>query len=258
MYYGAVVLKSIFHPHRLSAAERAALLRRIVDRAHARAAAGAHPVLVFDLDGTLLDNRPRVVALLHELGEHWKTSHPEAAARCLAATVGHIGYGVIDNLKRLGVDEALLHEEGLGFWKKRFFTDDYQVHDVPIPGAVAFARACRDTGALLVYLTGRDLPGMAIGTFKSLRDLGFPIGTMGAKLVTKPAFEIPDTEFKRSVAAELLRYGEVIAVFDNEPANCNLLLEAHPMCDSVFVDTQHAPNPPDLDPRVSVIDTFEM
>jgi hypothetical protein len=109
-----------------------------------------------------------------------------------------------------------------------------------------------------VYLTGRDLPGMALGTFKSLRDLGFPIGTMGAKLVTKPAFDIPDTEFKRGVAGDLGRFGEVIAVFDNEPANCNLLLEAYPACDSVFVDTQHAPEPPELDSRVLVIDSFEM
>ena len=127
-----------------------------------------------------------------------------------------------------------------------------------IPGAVKFARACHDAGALLVYLTGRDLPGMALGTFKSLRDLGFPIGTMGTKLVTKPAFEIPDTEFKQSVARDLGRFGEVIAVFDNEPANCNLLLEAYPKCESVFVDSQHAPDPPVLDARVHVIDTFEM
>lgn len=242
----------------MPAADRANLLRRVIERARERAAAGACPVIVFDLDGTLIDNRPRVVAILHELGEHWRERHPEAAARCRAATVDKIGYGVIENMERLGVQEEWLHEEGLDFWKARFFTDHYQVHDVELPGALAFAKACHDVGALLVYLTGRDLPGMALGTFKSLRDLGFPIGTMGAKLVTKPAFDIPDTEFKRSVARDIRRFGEVIAVFDNEPANCNLLLEAHPDCESVFVDSQHAPDPPDLDPRVHVIDNFEM
>lgn len=252
------MLTSIFHPKRLPPAERSALLGQILDRARGRAAAGACPVIVFDLDGTLIDNRPRVVAILHELGDFWRDKHPEAAARCRAATVADIGYGVVDNLRRLGVEQAWLHEEGLAFWKQRFFTDAYQAHDVEVPGAVRFARACHEGGALLVYLTGRDLPGMALGTFKSLRDLGFPIGTMGVKLVTKPAFEIPDTEFKRSVAGDIRRFGEVVAVFDNEPANCNLLLEAYPDCRSVFVDTQHAPDPPALDPRVAVIDTFEM
>ncbi len=249
-------MKSIFHPKRLPESERAALLTRILERIQARAASVC-PVVVFDLDGTLLDNRPRVVAILHELGDHWRATHPEAAERCRKATVKDIGYGVIDNLRRLGIEEAWLHEEGLTFWKQRFFADHYQAHDVPIPGAVRFAVACHEQGAFLVYLTGRDLPGMALGTFKSLRDLGFPIGAMGTKLVTKPAFEIPDTEFKRSVARDLARFGEVVAVFDNEPANCNLLLEAHPECDSVFVDTQHAPDPPNLDRRVFVIDTFE-
>lgn len=254
----AALLTSIFHPQRLSPAERSQLLARVLERARERAAASACPVVVFDLDGTLIDNRPRVVAILHELGDHWRERHPEAAARCRAARVQDIGYGLIDNLRRLGVEEAWLHEEGFHFWKQRFFTDAYQSHDVEVAGAVSFARACHEIGALLVYLTGRDLPGMAIGTFKSLRDLGFPIGTMGVKLVTKPAFEIPDTEFKRSVARDIGRFGEVIAVFDNEPANCNLLLEAYPDCLSVFVDTQHAPDPPALDPRVAVIDTFEM
>ena len=251
-------MKSIFHEKRLPSAERATLLRKILDRAAASAKAGNCPVIVFDLDGTLMDNRPRVVAILHELGEHWREAHPAAAERCRAATIDQIGYSTIDNFKRLGVETEWLHEEGLNFWKARFFTDDYQEHDVEIPGAVPFVKACHDLGALLVYLTGRDLPGMALGTFKSLRDLGFPIGTMGTKLVTKPAFEIPDTEFKQSVARDLSRFGEVIAIFDNEPANCNLLLEAHPKCDAVFVDTQHAPDPPDLDARVHVIDTFEM
>ncbi|MFO0593188.1 MAG: HAD family hydrolase [Polyangiaceae bacterium] len=251
-------MKSIFHEKRLPAAERATLLRHVLDRAQKSSEAGKHPVIVFDLDGTLIDNRPRVVAILHELGEHWRERHPEAAAGLRAATVDQIGYGVIENMQRLGVEESWLHEEGMSFWKERFFTDEYQAHDIELPGALAFAKACHDRGVFLVYLTGRDLPGMALGTFKSLRDLGFPIATMGAKLVTKPAFEIPDTEFKQSVARDIGRYGEVIAVFDNEPANCNLLLEAYPECDSVFVDSQHAPDPPALHPRVRVIDTFEM
>ncbi|MEZ4299959.1 MAG: HAD family hydrolase [Polyangiaceae bacterium] len=252
------MLTSIFHNKRLPSGERSKLLAHVLERTRAHAKTGKTPVVVFDLDGTLIDNRPRVVAILHELGSFWREKHPAAAERCRAATVDDIGYGVIENLQRLGVEEAWLHEEGLSFWKQRFFTDDYQSHDVEIPGAVAFAKACLATGALVVYLTGRDLPGMAVGTFKSLRALGFPIGTMGVKLVTKPAFEIPDTEFKRGVAPELRRYGDVIAVFDNEPANCNLLLEAYPDCTSVFVDTQHAPDPPNLLPSVAVIDTFEM
>jgi hypothetical protein len=48
----------------------------------------------------------------------------------------------------------------------------------------------------------------------------------------------------------------VVASFDNEPANCNLFLEHHPEAKSVLLDTHHAPNPPVLDVRAAVIDSF--
>jgi len=215
------------------------------------------PVVVFDLDGTLMDNRPRVVAILHELAELWRRNHPHAAALCAAAEADGIVYGFIENLKGLGIEDPDLHEAGLAFWRERFFRDHHVRHDIEIPGAAAYVRACHQAGANVVYLTGRDLPNMALGSFASLRDLGFPIGVVGTELVVKPTFDMPDSDFKQSVAPSLSRLGEVIAAFDNESFNCNLFLEAYPDCTSVFLDTQHAPEPPPLDPRAHVIDSFD-
>ncbi len=221
-------------------------------------AEGAPAVVVFDLDGTLLDNRPRVVAILHELGEHWRPRYPDAAASCARAEPGTIVYGIAECLRRLGVTDPALHGEGFEFWRARFFADAQIRHDVAVRGAQAFARACHHAGAIVVYLTGRDLGGMALGSFASLRDLGFPIGIIGTELVVKPAFETPDVVFKRAVAPELARLGTVVASFDNEPANVHVFVEAYPAALGVLLDTQHAPDPPPLDPRVAVIDTFEM
>lgn len=248
-------MSSQFFAQRLPPAGRARLLRTLVDRIGAGTA--RTPVAVFDLDGTLMDNRPRVVKILHELGEEWRASHPEAAEFVARATPEGIVYGFIENLIQLGVKDAILHEAGLAFWKARFFFDHHVRHDVEVPGAADYVRACYEAGAIIVYLTGRDLPNMALGSFASLRDLGFPIGVVGTELVTKPTFEMPDSVFKRDISPKLRRLGEVVAAFDNEPANSNLFLDAHPECTSVFLDTQHAPNPPPLDPRVQVIDTFE-
>ena len=244
-----------FNHLRLSSEERARLLDSIVDRSADRSE-GA-PVVVFDLDGTLMDNRPRVVAILHELAEEWRRKHPDAAELIARATPEHIGYGFQENLRRLGVLDEALHSFGFEFWKARFFNDPHIRHDIEIPGARAFVRDCYDAGAVIVYLTGRDLPNMALGSFASLRDLGFPIGVVGTELVVKPAFDIPDHEFKRGVAPSLARLGRVIAAFDNEPANCNLFVEHHAACVTVFLDTQYAPNPPPLDTAVRVIDSFE-
>lgn len=246
-----------FFHRRLDSTGRSGLLRRILDRVREARARGP-AVVVFDLDGTLMDNRPRVVAILHELAEHWEARHPEAAARCARAAPEGIVYGFIENLRRLGVESHALHHEGLEFWKARFFRDPHVKHDVEVRGARAYAQAVHDAGAIVVYLTGRDLPNMALGSFASLRDNGFPIGVIGTELVVKPRFETPDADFKRAVAPELARLGTVIAAFDNEPANVNLFLEAHPECAGVFLDTQYAPDPPPLDPRAEVIHSFEI
>lgn len=254
--YAARPVSTQFTPRRLDPARRSALLGDILERARHRRGERAR-VLVFDLDGTLMDNRPRVTAILRELAEEWRVAHPEASSRAARATHEEIVYGFVDNLKRLGVEDPTLHDAGLAFWKERFFRDPHVRHDIAIPGAVEFVRACYERGATLVYLTGRDLPNMALGSFASLRDLGFPIGCVGTELVVKPTFEMPDSDFKRGVAPDLARLGEVVAVFDNEAANNNLFLEAHPEAASVYLDTQHAPNPPPLDARVAVVDSFE-
>ncbi|MCK6590120.1 MAG: haloacid dehalogenase-like hydrolase [Polyangiaceae bacterium] len=249
--------RSHFHDLRLPRADQTRVLRSVIDRAKERTLRGP-PVVVFDLDGTLMDNRPRVVAILHELADEWRFHHPEAAEACARATPEQIGYGFIENLRRLGVTKDELHDVGLAFWKARFFADPHMKHDVEVAGARDFVHACYKAGGIIIYFTGRDLPNMALGSFASLRDLGFPIGVVGTELVTKPAFEIPDTEFKRGVAPEFRRLGEVIAVFDNEPANCNLFLDAYPDCTSVLLDTQCAPDPPPPDPRVHVVGSFEV
>ncbi|MDI1451667.1 HAD family hydrolase [Polyangium sp. 6x1] len=245
-----------FTHRRLGEVERKRLLREVLERARDRSRGAG--VVVFDLDGTIMDNRPRVVAILHELAEVWRARHPNEAAALAAASIHDVVYGLVDTLRSLGVSEPTLHEEGFRFWRERFFCDPHIRHDTEIPGARDYVRACYDAGAIIVYLTGRDLPNMALGSFASLRDLGFPIGVVGTELVTKPAFETPDSVFKREVAPALARLGEVVAVFDNEPANCNLFLEIHPACTTVFVDTQYAPDPPPLDARAHVIHSFEL
>ncbi len=247
---------ALFTHRRLPEVERKRLLAAVMDRVRDRSRGPG--VIVFDLDGTIMDNRPRVVAILHELADVWRSRHPREADALLAAGIDDVVYGIVETMRALGVTEPMLHEEGFRFWRERFFYDPHIRHDIETAGARAYARACYDAGATLVYLTGRDLPNMALGSFASLRDLGFPIGVVGTELVTKPDFETPDSVFKREVAPALARLGEVVAVFDNEPANCNLLLEAHPTCTAVFLDTQYAPDPPPLDPRVHVIHSFEL
>ncbi len=240
---------------RLSPTEQKNLLNHVVERAHKKAGAPP-PVVVFDLDGTLFDNRPRSLAILLELADLWRSREPAAAAKLHAARVEDLAYLLTDSLSNVGITQTHLVAEAEVYWRERFFIDPHLKHDVPLPGAVQFAKDCYAAGALLVYFTGRDLPLMGAGTFASLRDCGFPIGVIGTELVLKPDAAMPDEAFKRMVGPDLARVGEVIALFDNEPGNCNVLGEHFPGADSCLLDTQHLPGAPSLLPLVKVIADF--
>jgi hypothetical protein len=241
---------------RLSARQQSALLTTVVERCAHTPGDRPAPVVVFDLDGTLMDNRPRTSAILREVAARWEENDPEIAKRLREAAPDALAYLLTDSLAKLGVTRSDLVADAEEYWRLRFFRDDHLVHDVAIAGAVDFARACYDAGAILVYLTGRDLPLMGIGTFRSLRDLGFPIGVAGTEVILKPDANMPDEAFKRYAAPQLARVGTVVAAFDNEPGNCNVFLETYPSCASVFVDTQHMPGAPLLLADVSIIGNF--
>ncbi|MCU0657307.1 MAG: HAD family hydrolase [Polyangiaceae bacterium] len=233
-------------------------LRGVIERVASARHDPRPPVIVFDLDGTLLDNRPRTVAILREVASVWESSRPEASRILASVEVENICYGLADSLAPFGVTDEALVAEAQTHWRDRFFTDPMLRHDRPLAGAVAFAHAVYEAGATLVYLTGRDLPNMSLGSWQSLRDHGFPIGVVGTELVCKPTFEMSDELFKRGQAPLLRRIGQVIASFDNEPGNCNIFLETYPEAASVLLDTQHSTHAPPLLPGVLSIRDFSL
>jgi len=242
---------------RLPLAEQQALMSRIVARCKGTPGQPS-PVVVFDLDGTLMDNRPRTLAILQELAAELKLEAHVSADVFAEARAEHLAYLLTDTLRKLGLEHPELALRAESFWKQRFFSDDYLKHDVAVEGSVEFARACYEAGASLVYFTGRDLPLMGIGSFQSIRDLGYPIGVVGTELVCKPDAKIPDELFKRTEGPKLLRVGRVVAAFDNEPGNCNAFREMNPEAETVFVDTQHLPGAPPLESNVHIVADFRM
>jgi hypothetical protein len=243
--------------HRISTSEQKALYKRIVERSH-RKPGEANPVIVFDLDGTLMDNRPRTQTILHELAAELKKEAHQAAEVLGSTKIESIAYMLTETLRLIGVDHPELVARAEEHWRQRFFTDEYLKYDIAIPGTVELAKACYEAGATLVYFTGRDLPLMSLGSFGSLRDLGFPIGVVGTELVCKPDAKIPDEKFKKEEGPKLARIGRVIATFDNEPGNCNAFQAMFPEADNVFVATQHLPGAPPLDAKVHVVPDLVM
>jgi phosphoglycolate phosphatase-like HAD superfamily hydrolase len=216
------------------------------------------PVVVFDLDATLFDNRPRTLEILMEYREAIAAEDPELADALLTLEIGSVHYLLTDTLKECGVYRADLVKEISAFWHERFFTDEYVACDVPMAGAPEYVRACYEAGAVIVYLTGRDIPGMLVGTVAKLRDDGFPIAVAGTELILKPDPNMSDEAFKRTALPTLDRVGDLLAFFDNEPANCNLAKAMFPEATVVLLETQKVPGAPEPDRDVEILADFRL
>lgn len=215
------------------------------------------PMVIFDLDGTLFDNRPRHLQILKEFAaQELKTVRPEAAQRLNSLTAQMVQYRLTDTLTMAGVTEEAVVNNAAVYWSQRFFNDDYLRYDTPTSGSVDFVRKLYSSGARIVYLSGRDAPRQLLGTVKALRDHGFPIGIQGTELIMKPTTQTQDAIFKQQVTNYLRHYGKVIATFDNEPANANVYRRAFPDAVCLLYDAPHSPNPPPLLPKVTKLASF--
>ncbi|MCP4502952.1 MAG: haloacid dehalogenase-like hydrolase [Deltaproteobacteria bacterium] len=215
---------------------------------------GERPVVVFDLDATLFDNGPRTWQILLELSEHQDLPELRKAVDKMPRTC--LPYLLKDTLSNIGFGDEDFGKIAFKFWFERFFTDDYQRYDEPLPGAVHFAKELYEKGAHLVYLTGRDSPGMLAGCASSLRQQGFPVGQVRTNMILKPDFETADLDFKADAVHFISGLGKMVAAFDNEPGNCNLFKKSWPSAVVGFIQTQSAPGAPKLDENIVLFNDF--
>ena len=234
------------------------LLERILEEVYSSYNRQERPMVIFDLDGTLFDNRPRILKILQEYANaELKSVRSEDAKKIAALDIERIQYSLPDTLRLAGItDQGVINNAAI-FWAERFFNDDYLKYDKPTPGIVQYVRTLYSSGARIVYLTARDAPRQLLGTVKALRDHGFPIGIQGTELMMRPSAQTQDAVFKQQVTSYLRHYGKVIAAFDNEPANANVYRRAFKEATCVLFETGHSPNPPPLSDGINRLPTFD-
>lgn len=229
-------------------------LEGVLERIRDAAATGRAPVAVFDLDWTLFSTLHRNFAILQEYA-----ARAEAPARlrehAARLRLEDMTWNVMVDLARVGFDDADALAALRRFWFERFFHDDYLHHDVPLAGAVDFVSAAHAAGATVFYMSARVEPVMGRGTRASLVRHGFPLGER-AHLHLKASWDVTDLAFKREACAEALVLGDVVAAFENEPANANLFCELFPDADVFLLDTLCSPRAPEPGARVTRIGDF--
>jgi hypothetical protein len=238
-------------PGRASAAEQGGVLAEALARARAAAPRG---VAVFDLDSTLLDNRPRQARILREYGAR------AGLPALLGARPEHwTSWDLADALRNAGLAPAEVVRHLLParrFWGARFFTSAYCREDRPVAGAPEFVRDLYAAGAQVAYVTGRPRR-MEAGTLDVFRRAGFPLPGGGrVALLMKPDAPLGDDEWKARAAVEVARLGPVVAAFDNEPAHVNGYALAWPEALCVHLDTDHSARPIEVLAHIPSITDF--
>ena len=204
---------------------------------------GVHPLVLLDLDSTLYEVQPRT----HQIIKEWLATDVSRDFQLVKSTLmklspDKLGYSLSDTFVNMNM--VLSHPEikdGYDnlkrFWAKRFFDSSYLQYDVAYPGAARFVQELYDLGAELVYLTGRDEPGMGQGTRQNLLRDRFPWDAPRTHLLMKKSFELDDLEHKLAAGTYVRQHGTLIASFENEPPNIVGLYDAFPDAMHVFVDT---------------------
>lgn len=209
-----------FHPH-----SNADVLEEVVARAQKVLDAKKLPIVIFDLDSTLFDVSKRSYEILREWLAHPESMSLQETREALKDIApADMQYSLQDVWEKKNVphgSEPYSRHFKLAkeFWRKRFFGNDYLKHDEPMPGAVDYVKRLYAMGVKIVYLTGRDVPLMAFGTFDQLKDHGLPIEMERTRLILKPRRLMEDLDYKTGIAKLAMEWGEVIASFENEPKN---------------------------------------
>ena len=232
-------------------------LDHIIDAVSQARRAGARPLVVLDLDSTIIQTAHRHERILREFAAAFGPTWPALTAAVADLSASEFGWTVSGPLRRRGLDgPPELLSTLRRYWGERFFDGDYLSVDTAYPGAVDYVNRLLSAGALIAYVTGRPAPTMATQTLDSLMKLGFPACIPQVSLTLKPRVNMNDLAYKQGVCAQLAQTGDVIATFENEPGNANAFRAAFPDAIHVLMDTVHSPGAPAPHPALKVVKGF--
>jgi len=225
------------------------VLTALLEKVQSARAAGKKPIVIFDLDETLLNSRIRALRILKDIAFRQDISEgfPSEADQIMRMGYSDIRAWIMDLpeiLSRAGIQNPRFTERIENLYADAYLSNKFCALDWVEPGAVQYVKKLSGLGAHIAYLTGRNRPGMSVCTEEALRKNGFPLGASeNASLTMKSKRALDDAEFKKKALASIAQLGQVVGGFDNEPANVNALKEAFPDALIVFLDTMHSNRP---------------
>ena len=208
---------------------------------------GSIPLVVFDLDDTIIDCRHRKMFVLREFCslDQSQTIWPTECKAVLSAKLESYEYKINDFLMNISIDNSEFQEALEKFWFSKYFSNPYLSADKFFPGALESIEKMRALGAEIRYFTGRDETGMREGTEKKLKENG-----LNDKVFMKPSVEIPDDRYKVDYFDEVINGFELVCFFENELRNLNPFVDKFPESLFIWLDTLYSPNQPEKHKKI--------
>src|SRR5574341_1132518 len=221
------------------------VIAEIRGRVASARAAGETPLVVFDLDDTLVDTAPRTRAILVEAlrSPSAPAGVDQASEQLDYVCLAEYSTDIAATLDR-GDFRPNIRRHLLEAWSRYGATECHLDRAVPLPGAATFVAELRTRGATIVYLTNRNGRRLREGTLRALDARGFPVVRDGALVVMQPGDGEDSLSWKEEEAEKLPQRGTVVATFENEPPNAAMYRRLFPEAVGVLVVTRHRPNPP--------------
>ena len=254
------MIRTLRYGARAIEGEKTRILQGALDAVRAEKLAAA-----FDLDGTLLSNKPRQARIVRDFG---RERGIEALARCGPEAI--VSWDLRDTMRLCGLPSEqieALHEELRRYWLARFFTSEYCKEDEPVPGARDYLERVARRGGHILYVTGRHA-GMEAGTLAAFQRAGLPMpeiiapaappSAAAVQLWLKPLLEDDDDRWKEICQERLADLRGIACAFDNEPTHVNAYKKRFPDAYVVHLDTDYSPRPVEVLPSVPSIVDFRM
>jgi hypothetical protein len=255
-----VVIRTLRYGTRAIEGEKIRILQGALDAVRPGRLAAA-----FDLDGTLLSNKPRQARIVRDFA---RQRGIEPLARCSPEMI--VSWDLRDTMRLCGLaPEGIeaLYGDLRRYWLDRFFTSEYCKDDEPVAGARDYLERVVQRGAHVLYVTGRHA-GMEAGTLAAFERAGFPLPEIVApaappsaapvQLWLKPLLADDDDRWKEICQERLAAMRGVACAFDNEPTHVNAYKKRFPDAYVVHLDTDYSPRPVEVLPSIPSIADFRM
>lgn len=176
------------------------------------------PVLVFDIDSTIFNVSPRNQAIFDLFCSVYSPKHPILHKLTSSTRLSHEDWGLKPYIDHIEKDKTL-KKLALSFWKKHFFAGAFLKSDKPYNAAIELIQFLKQSGAVILYLTGRDDHRMREGTLLQLKHWKLPLDK-DSNLITKPHKGMDDGDYKSDALMDCFKNykNHPVFFFDNEPS----------------------------------------